>query len=368
MHLLVFCSVLSRRRSSYVSGQALTFLEGPGVFLCVSEICSWAVITQSMPHGWAHHKNLVLPLGFCLRRALYSGNALVHGPYLAWIKPLWKQASAWVGCHAFDSRLNIEPHRLPQSTERPKVHELEKKTLSAFSLPLLNFGIRVPYRIHVSHLILRARKIAQKPLCLSAPYPAGKLMLVCQYTQFALGRDEEMTHSTLSNWKINSTLLQAYFDSSKIHQQLFESLPYTNGITLEMAMSYLAFIWPSLLGFFHQSKGVGKKAFCIFWRPFFACKAKIFFSLFIMGGKMAHFLNQFTTDPPLPLLKASLKKVKVPIVGGVGCLWWSKRWSWLARKDKAIKIGIKMVSSHNIWFDFYYLYLFRCLSSYINNF
>jgi len=33
------------------------------------------------------------------------------------------------------------------------------------------------------------------------PYPQGKLMFVCQYTQFASGRNKEMTHSTLSNWK-----------------------------------------------------------------------------------------------------------------------------------------------------------------------
>jgi hypothetical protein len=204
-------------------GRLLHFGKGL-VFFFVCQICSWAVITHSMPHGWAHHKNLVLPLGCCLRRALSSGNALVHGPYLPWITPLWKQASAWVGCHEFDSRLNIEWTSLPASKYREtQVHELEKKILSTFSVPLLNFGIRIPYRIHVSHLILGAWKIAQKPLCLSAPYPAGKLMLVCQYTQFALGRDEEMTHSTLSNWKKNSTLLQAYFDSSKIHQQLFES-------------------------------------------------------------------------------------------------------------------------------------------------
>lgn len=38
MHLLGFCSVLSTWRSFYVSGQALTFLEGPGVFLSVSDM------------------------------------------------------------------------------------------------------------------------------------------------------------------------------------------------------------------------------------------------------------------------------------------------------------------------------------------
>jgi hypothetical protein len=66
MHLLGFCSVLSTRRLSYVSGQALTFLEGPGVFLCVSDMPLSSHYTHYVFLGWAHHKNWVLPLGCCL--------------------------------------------------------------------------------------------------------------------------------------------------------------------------------------------------------------------------------------------------------------------------------------------------------------
>ncbi len=48
------------------------------------------------------------------------------------------------------------------------------------------------------HTLFQEPESLHKYLCLSAPYyPQGKLMLVCHCTQFALGRNEEMTHSTL---------------------------------------------------------------------------------------------------------------------------------------------------------------------------
>jgi hypothetical protein len=49
MRLLGFCSVLRTRRSSYVSGQALTFLEGLVVFLCVSDMQPSSVYTHRKP-------------------------------------------------------------------------------------------------------------------------------------------------------------------------------------------------------------------------------------------------------------------------------------------------------------------------------
>jgi hypothetical protein len=61
-------------------GRLLHFWKGL-LFFFVCQICSWAVITHSMPLGWmgAHQKDLVLPLGCCLSRVLYSGNALYMG-------------------------------------------------------------------------------------------------------------------------------------------------------------------------------------------------------------------------------------------------------------------------------------------------
>jgi len=51
-------------------------------------------------------------------------------------------------------------------------------------------------------------------------------------------------------------------------------------------------------------------------------KLKYFFSLFIRGvggGEDGTFPQSVHYRPPP--LKASLRKVKVPIVGGAGCLW-----------------------------------------------
>jgi hypothetical protein len=107
-----------------------------------------------------------------------------------------------VGCHAFYSILNFEPHCLPQST-KTQVHELEKKILfsSAFSLPPLNFGIRIRYRIHVSHLILGAWKIAQKPLFV-CPLPPGEALACLPMHTICFGKKwRDDPFNSLSNWE-----------------------------------------------------------------------------------------------------------------------------------------------------------------------
>jgi hypothetical protein len=83
MHLLGFCSVLSTRSSSYVSGQALTFLEGPGVFFfCVSEMQLSSQYTQYAP--WmCRSQEFGAALGASASgETLSSGNEEFHGPYL----------------------------------------------------------------------------------------------------------------------------------------------------------------------------------------------------------------------------------------------------------------------------------------------
>lgn len=149
------------------------------------------------------------------------------------------------------------------------------------------------------------------------------------------------------------------------HPASLNALPYTNGyITFEVAMYYLAFF----IKLFSSIKGGGEEGLLHLLKAFYACKAKLFFQPFYKGGRWHISSISSLQTPPLPPLKASLKKVKVPIVGDAGCLWWSKGKVGWQEKTKQSNLSIKMVSSHNIWFDFYYLCLFRFPSSYINKF
>jgi hypothetical protein len=62
-----------------------------------------------------------------------------------------------------------------------------------------------------------------------------------------------------------------------------------------MAMYYLAFF----IKLFSSIKGGWEEDLLHLLKAFHACKAKINFQPFYKGGgKMAHFLNQFITDPP----------------------------------------------------------------------
>jgi hypothetical protein len=124
MHLLVFCSVLRTRSSSYVSGQALTFLDAPVIFLCVSDM----QLSSHYKQYYAHHENGRITRIWCCPWAAASGEpfSLVMLQSMGLLPTMNKNLlettskCLGLGCHAFDSRLNIEPHCLPQSTETPK--------------------------------------------------------------------------------------------------------------------------------------------------------------------------------------------------------------------------------------------------------